>query len=167
MGRLALSCDWSADYDVSMDEQVRKPSVDTRANRMVALIIALACAAPLVVAATLTPSDSGMGTHTQMGLPDCGFKMLTGYPCATCGCTTAFAHAAHGSLLDSFITQPFGAVLAVSLAMVTIVSIWSVLTGMSMAGLGAVLATRRAILFWAFLLLAAWAYKAASVYASG
>lgn len=145
-----------------------EPSTNNpRANRPVAVVIMLACAAPLVLAAFLTPSDQGMGTHTQMGLPDCGFKLVTGLPCATCGCTTAFAHAAGGSLLDSFLTQPFGAVLAVSLAMVVLVAGWSLWTGMPMSGLGAVLATRRAVLMWAGLLLAAWAYKIGVVLASG
>ena len=53
--------------------------------RFGALLLALACAVPLIFAATLTPSDAGMGTHMQVGLPDCGFKLATGYPCATCG----------------------------------------------------------------------------------
>ena len=85
--------------------------------RLVSLGIALACASPLVLAAMLTPSAEGMGTHKQMGLPECGFVTATGLPCATCGCTTAFAHAADGSLLTSLATQPFGAMLALALAM--------------------------------------------------
>lgn len=137
------------------------------ANRIVALIIGLACAAPLVLASMLTPSDSGMGTHMQIGLPDCGFKVVTGYPCATCGCTTAFAHAADGSLLTSFMTQPFGAALALALAMMTLVAGWSLWTGASLAGVGQICGSKRFVLAWVVLLLAAWAYKVGVVMASG
>lgn len=139
----------------------------TRVNRLVALMVALGCATPLVFAATLTPSDSGMGTHTQVGLPDCGFKVVTGLPCATCGCTTAFAHAADGALLTSLLTQPFGAVLALSLAMATLVSLWGVWSGMPVAGVFAALAHRRWVVAWVALLLLAWAYKAGVVWAGG
>ncbi|MCA9610613.1 MAG: hypothetical protein KC619_33690, partial [Myxococcales bacterium] len=37
--------------------------------------------AVLVTAAMLTPSPEGHGTHTQLGLPPCGFLVYTGYPC--------------------------------------------------------------------------------------
>ncbi|MEO0474843.1 MAG: DUF2752 domain-containing protein [Planctomycetota bacterium] len=135
--------------------------------RFGAMLIALVCAAPLIFAATLTPSDAGMGTHMQMGLPDCGFKLATGYPCATCGCTTAFAHAAEGSLLTSFLTQPFGAVLAVSLAIMAMIAGWSAVSGMRLEPVGRVMATRAFILPWIVLLLAAWGYKAIMVAMAG
>jgi len=137
--------------------------IDARANRLVAGVIALVSSAPLVFAALLTPSKAGMGTHMQLGLPDCGFKVVTGLPCATCGCTTAFAHAADGALLTSFLTQPFGAVLALTLAMLTLVSLWSLWSGMSLGPIGGVIASKRAMIGWAVLLLAAWAYKAGAV----
>ena len=110
--------------------------------RVGALGLALVCASPLVFAATLTASAAGMGTHTQMGLPECGFVIATGLPCATCGCTTAFAHAADGSLLMSLMTQPFGAVLAIALAMMTLIAGWSALSGMRLSPLGHMMATK-------------------------
>ena len=136
-------------------------------RRLFGLALALCCAAPLVFAATLTPSDAGIGTHTQMGLPECGFVLATGLPCATCGCTTAFAHAAEGSLLTSLITQPFGAVLALSLAMVTLIAGWSAVSGMRLEPLGRMMATKAFVLPWLVLLLAAWGYKAVAVSAGG
>lgn len=136
-------------------------------RRLGALALALVCATPLVVAATLTPSDAGFGTHTQMGLHECGFKLATGLPCATCGCTTAFAHAADGSLLTSLMTQPFGAMLALSLAMMTLIAGWSAASGMSLTPLGRVMATKRFVLSWIAILLVGWGYKAAFVAAGG
>lgn len=71
------------------------------------------CALPLVAAAVLTPSKSGVGTHQQLGLPPCTFLHLTGFPCAFCGMTTSWTHAAHGDLLAAFVTQPMGLLLFV------------------------------------------------------
>jgi hypothetical protein len=62
----------------------------------------------LAVARSLRPSESGFGTHQQLGLPPCIFLQLTGIPCPSCGLTTSFAHAAHLNWLASFTTQPFG-----------------------------------------------------------
>ncbi|MFN3168380.1 MAG: DUF2752 domain-containing protein [Phycisphaeraceae bacterium] len=138
-------------------------SIDRRNNRLLGAVLTLCFAAPLILAATLTPSDAGMGTHTQMGLPDCGFKVITGYPCATCGCTTSFAHAANGSLLTSFLNQPFGALLALFCAMLALVSAWSAWSGMSMTHVGRFAANKRTILCWLAVLLVAWGYKAAAV----
>ena len=108
-----------------------------------------------------------MGTHMQMGLPACGFKEVTGYPCATCGCTTAFAHAANGSLLDALIVQPFGAVLAVGVAMVTLITGWSAVSGMSLAPLGRVAGSKAFNMSWIGLLLLAWGYKSVVVVFAG
>jgi hypothetical protein len=50
---------------------------------------------PLAVIATaafLTPDPAGHGTHVQLGLPPCGFLVVTGFPCPGCGLTTCFAH---------------------------------------------------------------------------
>lgn len=131
--------------------------------RLGALGLALACSGPLLLAAMLTPSAEGIGTHRQMGLPECGFVLATGYPCATCGCTTAFAHAADGSLLSAIITQPFGGLLALALAMMALIAGWSAASGMKLAPLGRVMATRRFVLSWLVLLVVAWGYKAAVV----
>lgn len=153
-----------------MAEAVNHQSDEAGASwqaRLGAAGLALACAAPLVFAAALTPSADGIGTHTQVGLPECGFVLATGLPCATCGCTTAFAHAADGALLMSLITQPFGAVLALSLAMMALVAGWSAVSGMSLAPIGRVMATKPFVFSWIALLLAAWGYKAASVAIGG
>jgi hypothetical protein len=68
----------------------------------------LLCFSMLGMGLYLTPDPRGSGTHRQLGLPACGFYATTGYPCPTCGCTTAVSHFAHGQWVASFITQPFG-----------------------------------------------------------
>ena len=83
---------------------------------MVAAAVALAAAGPLVLAAWLEPAAAGLGTHEQLGLPACGWVAAAGIPCPSCGMTTAFAHAARGDLLGSFLVQPAGAILALAAA---------------------------------------------------
>lgn len=80
---------------------------------------------PLVIGSFLTPSPDGFGKHRGLfGLPPCEFYTRTGYPCPTCGCTTAVAHFAHGEILSSLLTQPFGFTFAaVALVAVVIASI--------------------------------------------
>ncbi len=68
----------------------------------------LGFAAVLVTAALLTPSPSGIGTHTELHLPPCGFYVLFHRPCPSCGMTTAFAWMVRGRVADAFRTQPAG-----------------------------------------------------------
>lgn len=43
------------------------------------------------LAACLEPDHRGYGTHQQLGLPPCSFRMLLNLPCPSCGGTTCFA----------------------------------------------------------------------------
>lgn len=67
--------------------------------------------AVVVTAAMLTPSPEGHGTHTQLGLPPCGFLVFSGYPCPGCGLTTAFAHMVRLQIGGAWHANPFGIVL--------------------------------------------------------
>lgn len=113
----------------------------------------------LALAAWLTPDGAGHGTHTQLGLPDCTWAQAFGKPCATCGMTTAFAHASHGQFLASAKTQPFGFLLSV----VTAAGVWGTghvaLTGSMIGSAAARLLNTRVLWGSIALLLAAWAYK--------
>lgn len=57
----------------------------------------------------------GFGTHEKLGLPPCAPMELWNIPCPGCGVTTSFALAAHGHVLASFVNQPFGCALALSI----------------------------------------------------
>ena len=76
----------------------------------------LALIGPLVLAALLTPSPSGIGTHRQLGLPRCSFEQAFHIPCPGCGSTTAFAYFADGQIGKAFGANLGAAVLAVVLA---------------------------------------------------
>lgn len=67
--------------------------------------------AVVVTAAMLTPSPVGHGTHTQLGLPPCGFLVFSGYPCPGCGLTTAFAHMVRLQVVGAWHANPFGIAL--------------------------------------------------------
>jgi len=82
-----------------------------RAARVVYLAFGLASLTVLCVAAGLTPSAARLGTHTQLGLPACGFLSRTGWPCPSCGLTTSFALAIRGRFADAAFVQPFGFLL--------------------------------------------------------
>jgi hypothetical protein len=145
------------------------PWAAQRAPRAAARLIAAAVFVPavaiLLIAWTLTPESQGLGTHQQLGLPPCGFRIATGLPCATCGMTTAFTYAAHGHLLSSLITQPAGAALALITAMAALLSGWALLTGASLAPLGRMIARPSVVLVVGVLLLLAWIYTIAIHYA--
>lgn len=64
-----------------------------------------------VTAAQLTPDPAGMGTHTQLGLPPCGFLAVTGVPCPGCGLTTCFAHMIRLQIWDAAGANLFGVAL--------------------------------------------------------
>lgn len=66
-----------------------------------------------------------METHRQMGLPECTFKEVTGYPCPSCGMTTSFSLLMHGDVWNSLRANFAGTVLA-ALGLVYVP--WSVLS---------------------------------------
>ena len=83
-------------------------------GRVLAAGVGLGCLVVLVIAAWLTPSPSGVGTHrASLGMPPCNFLQTTGLPCPSCGMTTSFAWLARGNLAASAYVQPMGAVLAI------------------------------------------------------
>lgn len=91
--------------------------------------LVLACSVVLGTAASLTPRAGGYGTHQDLGLPACSFLARTGYPCPSCGLTTSVSAAAHGQLVYSFQTQPFGLILVAAVVMLAAVGGFELLTG--------------------------------------
>ena len=88
------------------DERLRRPT------RVLLAAFALGLAVVFVVARGLQPDPRGFGTHTQLGLWPCAFKLTTGRPCPTCGMTTSFAWFSRGELARSWGANPAGVPLA-------------------------------------------------------
>lgn len=83
----------------------------------------------LATAAVLAPDAAGHGTHTQLGLPPCGFLLATGWPCPGCGLTTSFAHMVRLEVVGATAANPFG----VMLFLVTVASVPIALLGAARA----------------------------------
>ena len=67
----------------------------------------------LGVSARLSPNPTGLGTHHQLGLPQCTVRMLFGIRCPSCGMTTSWAHMVRGQVLSSVKANSGGALLAI------------------------------------------------------
>jgi hypothetical protein len=97
--------------------------------RLKAAMVLTGSLALLLVAGWLKPDPSGMGSHQQLGLPACNMVIVTGYPCPTCGMTTAFAYTVRGLWFSAFRAQPAGFALALMTAGAAIASIVVLWTG--------------------------------------
>ena len=150
----------SAGLNIRHGSNAVADSPNTR--RLLAAAVGLGCAMVLGLAAWMTPSPTGMGTHEQLGLPRCGWIAMMDMPCPTCGMTTAFAHAAHGQFWQSFLSQPMGFLLAIATAMALLVCVHTAITGSRLPRVFLKLWGVRSGWLLAGLIVAGWAFKIAS-----
>ena len=146
-------------HAISAGASMARPPEGLKARRLIGAATALAAAGILGLAAYLTPSAAGLGTHTQLAMPTCGWILIMDLPCPTCGMTTAFAHAANGDLAAALHAQPLGAVLALITAMVFLVGTYVAVTGSRVGVLFKRLWGRRAAWGLGLAVAAAWVYK--------
>lgn len=97
--------------------------------RLVSGLLALSGLAILITAATVTPDPAGTGTHRQLHLRSCGFYQRHGYPCPTCGMTTAFAHVVRGHIGGALAVQPAGTIAAALCIAATAAAAYAAFTG--------------------------------------
>ena len=69
--------------------------------------LAMGISAVFTAAALVEPDPAGHGTHLRLGLGNCTFLSMTGWPCPMCGATTTFALMAHLRPIDALLNQPF------------------------------------------------------------
>jgi hypothetical protein len=86
------------------------------------------------IAVRLNPYQDGrvwfQETHTQLGLPPCSFKTLTGgLPCPSCGMSTSFALLVRGDVVHSVQANFVGSCLAIFGAAFVLWAIASVVRG--------------------------------------
>ncbi len=81
------------------------------------------------IARGLEPSPSGLGTHQQMGLPPCTFRLVFNMRCPSCGMTTSWAHLARGNLWAALRANSGGAVLGLLSMVVAPWSCWTAWRG--------------------------------------
>ena len=97
--------------------------------RLIWGLVGLICLGVLTAACFVKPEPAGVGTHEQLDLPACGFLERTGYPCVTCGMTTAFSYMVRGRVIMAFIVQPAGALGAVLCAVVAGAAMYVTVSG--------------------------------------
>jgi hypothetical protein len=141
------------------------PSSEVRidwTDRWVSALLAGGAGSVLAIARWLDPSPVGHGTHTQLGLTDCTFYVLSGVPCPMCGATTTFALMTDLHILDGVLNQPFAAVLWLLTVVGFAIALAEALvpTGRwrRLASWIAPVEQRLAVLFLVFM-ITAWAYK--------
>ncbi|MFW2388023.1 MAG: DUF2752 domain-containing protein [Polyangiales bacterium] len=94
-----------------MSRTLDSASSNQTIHRLLWWFIAFGSISLLVVAAFVEPDSRGYGTHQQLGLPPCGFLLLTGSPCPGCGLTTAFAYGVRGQWSMAASANPLGLIL--------------------------------------------------------
>ncbi len=132
-------------------------------GRYLAFAIAIASIGVLLTAISITPDPSGHSTHVQLGLAPCSFLQRTGIPCAGCGMTTSFAWLVRGHVLNSFITQPFGFVLAVCTAISFWAGLYVAITGKASYRLLKMIPMKFHLFFWLGFALLGWVWKIIAV----
>lgn len=136
---------------------------EVRRRRIAAGLVFTATAGVLLVAWMLEPAQRGFGTHQALGLPACSWPARFGVPCPSCGMTTAFSLAAKGRLIDGFVAQPMGLLLAVAAGMAMVGAALTLVTGRTVWPVYERLWTARGAWFLGLAVVLAWGYKAASM----
>lgn len=129
------------------------------AQRSPWIALALVSGSILTLSRLLTPAPEGVGTHTQLGLPQCGFLALFSLPCPACGLTTSFAHLARFELLPSLRAHPLGLPLFALVVALLLLSLRGVARGGTAARLTAHPHAGHAALLFCAALLAVWAVR--------
>ena len=100
------------------------------ASRLVWLVLFSLPLAVVITATTLSPDPAGHGTHTQLGLPPCGFLSATGLPCPGCGLTTCFSHMVRLEVVGAARANPFGVALFLVTFFTIPVAGWGMIRGL-------------------------------------
>jgi hypothetical protein len=110
-------------------ELVRRPEL-MQPNRpwirLVLVVSGLSVLGLFVVARFLTPDPSGIGTHEQLGMLPCGFKLMFDIPCPSCGMTTSWSWLVRGEISQACRTHFGGVMLGVFCG---VFAIWLIVSG--------------------------------------
>jgi hypothetical protein len=99
-----------------------------------------------------------METHRQLGLPPCTFKVVTGYPCPSCGLTTSFALLMKGDIANSLRANAVGTLLALFWLALIPWSLASSICGRPLWLVSIEKAVLRALIFFLTLLVLRWIF---------
>jgi len=139
---------------------LRDGPVSKNADRVTAGIVAVTAFTLTGFLLSVQPDGRGHGTHEAFGMERCGWPEVYGYPCPTCGCTTAACQLVHGDVLGAFVTQPFGAMIALLGLLAGVHASLCLLRGRSFVDMLVRVPFWRIVVVMILLLFAAWGYKA-------
>ncbi|MFP3903685.1 MAG: DUF2752 domain-containing protein [Armatimonadota bacterium] len=91
------------------------------------LILFAVATVVIAVSIVLTPHASGYGTHQELLMPPCIFRMVTHVPCPMCGMTTSFAMVAEGDLAGAFDSHILGPPMFVLTVMTALLGLFGAL----------------------------------------
>jgi len=80
-------------------------------ERLLAGVLGVVLSGMVAVAIWLHPAEEGCGTHQQLGMPPCSFRVAFGRRCPSCGMTTAWACLVRGQLGDAVRANAGGVLL--------------------------------------------------------
>jgi hypothetical protein len=138
-----------------------------RGNLLSRVIWAAFFAGPLAVLTTalfLTPSPLGHSTHTQLGLPPCGFLVATGYPCPGCGLTTSFTHMVRLEVFGALGANPFGVLLFLATVAIVPVAAFGMIRRLPVVDTLDRLHAEKIAIFLSVVSLSVWGVKVALQY---
>lgn len=135
------------------------PEKSERLRRIHALGVAFTACLLLSIAFILKPAEGGIGTHRQLGLPQCGWIFAADIPCPTCGMTTAWSHTVRGDLKTAFMTQPLGMLLALVTLLIAICGFITASSGYSFQPLLYRFPPSKIFILVIALALLAWGFK--------
>jgi hypothetical protein len=133
-------------------------------ERLAAVAIAMTLLALLGVARWLEPDPSGVGTHTQLGLPPTFVMERFGTPCPLCGMTTSWAHTMEADLPAAFLTQPAGTLFALAAMALIPLALVMAASGWRPAWLAAPATVRWGFRIAVAVLAVGWVYKLFAVF---
>lgn len=122
--------------------------------------------AVVITSAFLVPSPAGIGTHTQLGLPPCGFYEWTGLPCPGCGLTTCFAHMVRGQFISAAHANAFGVLLFLVTVASMPISFLGMLRGLSVTAVLERLSIDKLALILAMGSLTVWCVRLFTIFAT-
>jgi hypothetical protein len=97
----------------SLHQRIPLPHPERSWVRISLVVSGLVCLGLLLTARLLTPNPNGLGTHEQLGLPECGFLLMFEIPCPSCGMTTSWAWLTRGDVVESLRSNPGGTMLGI------------------------------------------------------
>ena len=156
-------------------EKTQEPldAIPVMGNWVRGALIGMALGLGLVfyTATRLNPYENGqprmMETHTQLGLPPCNFKVVTGLPCPSCGMTTSFALLVHGDFRNSLRANAVGTLLAIFCLAFIPWSLYSAVRGRSLFVVSLEKAVTWIVIVFMALLLVRWGIVLGLLWLSG